>query len=83
MKENGEIEIYLSGGKLPPNAPKIILNNDADLTFSFYFFKPFRSFYNKELDHLYRYIQSVKNYSEDLGLPDKVFYHMDKVNNLF
>ena len=31
MKENGEIEIYLSGGKLPPNAPKIILNNDADL----------------------------------------------------
>ncbi len=31
MKDNGEIEIYLSGGKLPPNAPKIILNNDADL----------------------------------------------------
>lgn len=31
MKENGEIEIYLSGVKLPPNAPKIILNNDSDL----------------------------------------------------
>ena len=31
MKDSGEIDIYLSGGKLPPNAPKIILNNDADL----------------------------------------------------
>ncbi|MGE7775977.1 hypothetical protein ACQKLP_14710 [Chitinophaga sp. NPDC101104] len=59
------------------------VNNDADIHFKFNLSNKNHPFFEKEINHLKRYVGRLNNVDESSTLARKTYYYRDKVNYLF
>ena len=59
------------------------VNNDADIILSFNMSHKRKCYYEKEINHIKRYVSRLENHSSDILLPNKIYYYTDKENYLF
>lgn len=59
------------------------VNNDADIHVSFHMCHLRKCFYEKELNHIKRYVSRLSNVTPETQLANKFYYYPDKNNYLF
>jgi hypothetical protein len=58
------------------------INNDADIHISLHMCQPLKCFYDKELNHIKRYVSKLDNLSSETQLVNKIYCYPNKYNYL-